>query len=135
MPRRYIAAAALALALTLAACAGPRPPGVPADPQAVPAHLQAYASCWADTARKREAQPPANTFRSYDAALLRCRHLAPGPDHYLRRGEEGRTVHVQAGRHQAPRYEHSTEAHTACLTDTRAWFSPNPPKRWGVAAS
>ena len=122
MPGRYIAIAALAMSLALAACAAPRPEDVPADPPAAPAYLQAYASCWADAARNREAQPPANTFSSYDAALLRCRHLAPGPDHYLRRDEEGRAVHVQAGRPQAPRYDYSTEAHAACLTDTSAWF-------------
>ena len=106
-----IAAAAAAIALT--ACTGivPTPSGTDTRPAAV----QAYATCWADTAKSQDANPPANTFNTSDASMLRCRHLRPGPDYWL-------THNITGGRLPVPRYRYSVADHEICLSETVAWF-------------
>ena len=112
----------LTLAIALTACnALLRPPDTPVVPGHIATYLTQYADCWADTAKGQNARPPANTFNSYDAAYLRCRHLAPGPDHYL--------DHViSGGRFPIPRYTYSTQDHEDCLATTRQWFTEHHPK-------
>ena len=132
MRERHTGAAALALVLTMTlvitACASSQQAVLPTDPGPVPAYLRTYAECWADTARGQQARPPAATFNSADAAQLRCRHLAPGAEHYLRRDEHGEPVHLKLGGWPVPRYDYSPEAHAACLTDTKAWFRESHPQ-------
>lgn len=99
--------AAITLAMTLTACAASQQAAP--TPDAVPAYLRHYAECWAEAA-------------SAEAAQLRCRHLAPRPDHYLRRDENGEAVYLTGGRFPVPRYDFSPEAHAACLEEMQDWI-------------
>ena len=114
------AIAAATLVIAHSACAGPETtPSAASDTR--PAALQEYAACWADTARSQDASPPAHTFNTADAAILRCRHLQPGADHWLVRYKTG-------GRLPVPRYKYTVADHQQCLTDTVAWFREAHPQ-------
>ena len=111
-----IATAVAAIALT--ACTATSP--TPSQTDAPSTTVQDYAACWADTARSQDASPPANTFNTSDASMLRCRHLRPGPDYWL-------THHITGGRLPVPRYKYSVADHEQCLTETVAWFKNTHP--------
>ena len=105
--RKILIAAVLAASAVLAGCAAAQQAAPDGDK--VPAYLQQYAECWARA-------------RSDEAAPLRCRHLAPGPDYYLRRDENGEAVYLTGGRFPVPRYDFTPEDHKACTQETEEWF-------------
>lgn len=114
-----LAIAAAVLAVTLTACA--QPETTPRGTDTRPAAWQDYAACWADTANSADASPPANTFNTADAAMLRCRNLRPGADYWLDHNLTG-------GRLPVPRYKYSVAEHEQCLTATVEWFRAAHPE-------
>ena len=100
---------AIALALTLTACASSQEAAPTPDAARATRYLKHYAGCWAEAPSAQEAQ-------------LRCQHLAPGPDHYLRRDENGEAVYLTGGKFPVPRYDYVPEDHADCLEEIQEWF-------------